>query len=161
MSRNSKRHFRRPSPSKSSVNGVHVYVKNLSEFRDASGNSINLKNSISSHVPLLLLSSSPRAVSGFIVSVVIKSFNCEGSRAFSHIGQKITERAPSLTNGNTSSAVVLPPTVFRVAASLVHGPPNSISSVVYFLSHGIGQFNVMFSGDRRLTPSDHRDYFTS
>ena len=77
----------------------------------------------SSLVLLLFAASSPSAISGLIVAIVVRKsvYRVIRSRTASHVRQKSSEgRLPSLTNVDAASAVVVVSLMTRVIASELH-----------------------------------------
>ena len=74
----------------------------------------------------LFRSAGPSAIIRLIISVVILSFNGHSWRTFSHVGNKINWVHPSLTNGDSSSSVILVIEGCFLKASGFHGQPYSI-----------------------------------
>jgi hypothetical protein len=145
-------------------------LKMPSQFRNASSNARNRKNTISSRIVALLKTSCPTTVSRLVIPLVIDPIQREIFGAFSHVFQKEEKRIPPLANLNPPSSVNRPPSVFGIPTTLAHRSPTVVSSSVFtttsvavldfstqnwrrFLRHSIGLFNVVFSSGGRLQPT--------
>ena len=75
----------------------------------------------------LLFGRSPAAISWLVVAVIVDAVEAMfGARASVHIGKKVDVIAPSFTNGDAATSVMLPLWVFWVAATIQHAAPRSI-----------------------------------
>ena len=72
----------------------------------------------------LLLASSPAAVAGFIVAIVVDAFEGEPARAQPHIGEEVPELQPSLADGDPAPTILGEVRGARVEAPLPHVTPD-------------------------------------
>lgn len=105
-----------------------IYTKMLTQFDQASSNSIDRKNPIGSSVSSLLSFSCPLAISRLVVSVVVDSFNGESFGTNSHVIKKVPKIKPRLAHLYSSTSVVGIFSVFWIVASSQHVRPTLVGS---------------------------------
>lgn len=143
---------------------------NLGHSCGTSCNAINSHKVVPFGVPSLSLGRSPLAILRGIAFVIIKPFKTFTQRANAHVSVKVLKLHPSFAYGNASASVPVPTLMGWKIAPPQHCLPNGVNasgghSVSFwgdFRRHGIGSFNVMFSGgngDNR-TRHAHYDDFT-
>ena len=68
----------------------------------------------------------PATISGFIVTIIVKSFNPRSFWSLTHVIQEINKVKPSLTNSDSSASIILVRWIIGVEASLFHRLPRAI-----------------------------------
>ena len=70
--------------------------------------------------------SSPAAVAGFVIPVVVDPIKGQSMRTFSHVCEKVNEIEPAFADGNASTSVAIPLIVIRIEASSFHVRPGNV-----------------------------------
>lgn len=151
--------------------------KPFAEFYQTICNSKYSKDSIASSIPALLFPISPLAVLGRISNIIVFAFKGKPMWSFPHIGKEVGELEPSTAYGNSTTTVIWPREASFIGASFQHLLPRLVrwadisvygvsvnkvcfpdGSMVRLFRHGIGQFNVVFSGGRSAATDARYDY---
>jgi len=75
----------------------------------------------------LLFSGRPSTIARLVITIIVDAFNGISSRRFSHILQESNKAIfPTITNGNSSTAVISVSGIFGVKTSLFHGNPCAV-----------------------------------
>lgn len=115
--------FDTPSVAKTMANVIRADIEVLAKRSNATGDPSDGENIIRPRVPLLFFACRPFAVAGFVIAVVILSFDTHACGALTHVGKKIIEHAPAVTDCNPAATIGRITRVVRIETSLNHGPP--------------------------------------
>lgn len=108
-------------------NKTTVYSKPLAPCRHWQGLATESQQSVGACVSILFLASSPSAIAGLVVAVIVDAVNrVLGRRSRPHVRNKILEPVPSLADLDSSGSVVWVVFAISVLASLNHGCPDFV-----------------------------------
>jgi len=99
-------------------------------LRNRHGLTIMLNVAVVSFVIALLHASSPSAVGGGVVPIVVDAVNGCSNWSISHVLQKTLERGhPSIANLNSPAPVISPCIIPRIATAVLHSDPNIVDGM--------------------------------
>ena len=81
-------------------------------------------------IPALFGAGGPPAVARLVVAIIVDSVERQHWRRGTHIREEVLKFAPTFTNSDASSAVMLPLFCVGVRAALPHSPPASVDAGV-------------------------------
>ncbi len=133
---------------------MKCFVRNTKFFgpsRKALGSSFDREKAVVSFVSTLLLFGSPIAIAGFIIAMIVATFQSQlFLRSWPHIGQEVGKGQPTFANLDSPASVVGKLFVGGTQAASFHGSPN----VVFRFSRptmSSSSFAHIFSGKATAT----------
>jgi hypothetical protein len=116
----------RPSRAESCVDRVSGETLAVGPCLKTHRDAVPCKESVIRPIALLLIISGPSAIIGSITAVIVDAFNGVLAGARAHVSYKVGEVAPTITNGDPTTAIVLISRIFQIVATALHSIPNLI-----------------------------------
>jgi len=127
-----------PSTSEAGVECRRLHAVDLQPVLEDAGGSVDFDVPAVPAVSILGCTQGPDAVRWVVPGVVIEPFDgVIRGRAVAHIGDEVFVPFPSLAVRDAPAAVILPPGVIGVRASVLHGGPHVVFRVSPFHSNAI------------------------
>jgi len=114
-----------------------------------------------SSVSALLKIRSPAAVTRSVVAIIVNALNSKPRRALTHVSQKVSERAPALTDCNSTPTIVFEARIIGICSSLKYLLPRPVSARMtktMFAVRCAGSF-FMQTSTRLRRPATHTGAF--
>lgn len=118
--------FLSDAQSQSSVEGITLNSIVVAPLGGCLCDTSDRDRSISSRIIVLLIASSPAAIIGGVIAVIVSAVQRCAVRFAAHIGKEILERSPAITISDATAAVIFVRTMLGVSASLFHVVPGAI-----------------------------------